>query len=158
MIEIGTWTKAKQKASIKNALTNYPTLLEATQSYEVLWDGDVSASSGGYYMTENHVVNLSKSISSLHKGIVLHWQAYDSTNKTPFDYDHVYNFVPKQHIVSNPGQDNLCILAIGNNFGRKLVYISDNSIVGNAQNTSTATLNGLTFSNNHWILTEVIGI
>lgn len=156
MIEIGTWTKDNQKENIKTAIETYPGLLEATNSYEILWDGAKQTSTGGWFMNETHTIALPKPISSLHKGIILHWQAYESS--TAKNYDHHYNFIPKSHINKYDGAETNIILGTANKFGRKCLLIGNNSIVGTSSNDTNNVKNGVSFTNNFWVLTQVIGI
>ena len=119
----------------------------------VLW-----SASSGWQMAANVTANLSHNVSTCPSGIVLHWQAY--ANSATQDYDHVYTFVPKQHVVVSSGKGVVCQLA-NSNFGyvgTKYVYVANGGITGHANNQSTGTANGITYANNPWVLTQVIAV
>lgn len=122
----------------------------STPAGTVLW------SSSGLQMAANVTATLDYPVTSCPSGIVLHWQAYAS-NATR-DYDHVYTFIPKQHVVASPGKGVVCQLANGGFgfVGTKYVYVSDSGITGHSSNTATGTASGITYANNHWVLTQVI--
>jgi len=117
----------------------------------VLW-----SASNGWQMAANVTATLSYPISSCPSGIVLHWQAY--ANSATQDYDHVYTFIPKQHVVANAGSGMVCQLANGGFgfVGTKYVYVHDGKVVGHSSNTATGTASGITYNNGHWVLTQVI--
>ena len=127
----------------------------STAAGTVIWS---SGSSGGWQMAANVTAPLTYNISTCPSGIVLHWQAY--ANSATQDYDHVYTFVPKQHVVVSSGKGVVCQLANSNYgyVGTKYVYIANGSITGHANNTATGTANGITYANNHWVLTQVIAV
>lgn len=125
----------------------------STAAGTVLW-----SASSGWQMAANVTATLSDPISSCPSGIVLHWQAY--ANSATQDYDHVYTFIPKQHVVVSSGKGVVCQLA-NSNFGyvgTKYVYVANGGITGHANNQSTGTANGITYANNHWVLTQVIAV
>jgi hypothetical protein len=120
--------------------------------------GTVIWSSSGWQMAANVTATLSYPISSCPSGIVLHWQAYAS-NATQ-DYDHVYTFIPKQHVVVSNGKGVVCQLANGGFgfVGTKYVYVSDGSIRGHSGNQATGTASGITYNCGHWVLTQIIAV
>lgn len=120
--------------------------------------GTVLWSNSGWAMAANVTLTLAYNMSTCPSGIVLHWQAY--ANGETKDYDHVYTFIPKQHAVVSAGAGVVCQLA-SNSFayvGTKYVYVGNSTITGHANNISTGTANGITYANNHWVLTQVIAV
>lgn len=111
---------------------------------------------GAYYMTAGHTATLSDKVSNQLSGIVLVWSAY--SNGTAQNYDWSYYFVPKWHAALHAGQ-SVDILMMNNTIAsnvmcRKLVYVHDNKIVGNDNNTAT----GTGYANNAKVLRAVIGV
>ena len=126
----------------------------AIKANKVLWgeDGDC------YYMSANHTITLSEKVSEQETGIVLHWQAYVSGLK---NYDHVYRFIPKQHVVNNNSAGIITNMATVTwaTVGAKYVYVYDTKIEGNDYNTSSGTgSSGIKYNNKHWVLSGVIGV
>lgn len=119
----------------------------------VIW-----SASSGWQMAANVTATLDYNISTCPSGIVLHWQAY--ANSATQDYDHVYTFIPKQHVAVSSGKGVVCQLANSNfgYIGTKYVYVANGGITGHANNQSTGTANGITYANNHWVLTQVIAV
>lgn len=118
---------------------------------KVLW-------TGAYYMTSGHTATFTNSqkVSEQLNGIVLVWSAY--SNSTAQDYDWTYYFVPKWHVAFHEGQ-SVDILMMNNTIAsnvmcRKLVYVYDDRITGNDNNTAT----GTGYANNAKVLRAVIGV
>lgn len=113
------------------------------------------------YMNENQALTLSEPVSSQTNGIVFHWQGFNQTTLTPYDYDHVYHFVPKNHVISNNGKGIQMIMS-NTDFGFvacKYIYLSDTKIQGNINNAKDGTgASGIKYTNRHWVLTEVLGV
>ena len=119
---------------------------------KVLW------SDNGFYMNDAQTATLSEPLSSQHKGIVLHWQAYVPGDGTK-DYWHNYAFVPKTHASSDPGQGVSGIFNCGAYVAIKYVYVFDDRITGNAANANASyALLGTTIDNRRLVLTEVLGV
>lgn len=119
------------------------------RNVKVLW-------TGGYFMTSAHTARLSMPVSYQLNGIVLVWSAY--ANGSVQNYDWTYYFVPKWHVAFHDGQ-SVDILMMNNTIAsnvlcRKLVYVHDNKIVGNDNNTAT----GTGYANNAKVLRAVIGV
>lgn len=117
----------------------------------VLW-------TGAYYMTSGHTATFTNSqkVSEQLNGIVLVWSAY--ANSAAQNYDWTYYFVPKWHVAFHEGK-SVDILMMNNTIAsnvmcRKLVYVYDNRIVGNDNNTAT----GTGYANNAKVLRAVIGV
>lgn len=117
----------------------------------VLW-------TGCYYMSASHTATLSQNVSAQPHGIVLAWSAYVSGAAK--DYDWFYQFIPKWHVSTHGGTGvGITMSTVTFSYiGSKYVYVYDNKIVGNDNNTSTGTTNGVTRANNYWVLRAVIGV
>ena len=139
----------------KKSNTNYDTeWVDAIQNNQILWGPDYK------YMGANQTINLSQKVSEQKNGIVLVWQAYSDNSPQPWDYN--FTFIPKWQPMTNSSRGNCCFLAgsNGDTIGTKYVYIYDDKIVGNDINSngSTKRNSGITTTNNHWVLTYVIGV
>ena len=125
---------------------------------KVLWTGG----DGGYYMTDTHRISLSENVSAQPNGIILVWSMY--TNGAAENSAFNYTFVPKQHITSFGGCGVSCFLtgyanSTGTNaLGFKYVYVNNDTIVGNVRNNYAGESNGITLSNNRFVLRQVIGV
>lgn len=125
--------------------------ITSSRSGNLLWEG-------GYYMTASHTARFTNNqkISDQLSGVVLVWSAY--ANGAPQDYDWTYYFVPKWHVAFHEGQ-SVDILMMNNTIAsnvmcRKLVYVYDDRITGNDNNTAT----GTGYANNAKVLRAVIGV
>lgn len=122
---------------------------------KVLW-------SGGYYMTDTHKIPLSENVSAQPNGIVLVWSLYSNGAAENAGFNYI--FVPKQHITSFAGCGVSCFLtgyanATGTSaLGFKYVYVNNDSIVGNKNNSYAGESNGLTLGSNKFVLRQVIGV
>lgn len=122
---------------------------------KVLW-------SGGYYMTDTHKITLSENVSAQPNGIVLVWSLY--SNGTAENAGFNYIFIPKEHITSFAGCGVSCFLTGYANstgtsaLGFKYVYVNNDSIVGNKNNSYAGESNGLTLGSNKFVLRQVIGV
>lgn len=122
---------------------------------KVLW-------SGGLYMNELHTATLTENVSSQRHGIVLVWSGYSGGVG---NYNWHCNFVPKEAVAlaNSLGGNGFCF-EMGSSkvsiFGTKYVYIYDDRIVGNADNTATGTSTGtnIKYTNNAFVLRYVIGV
>lgn len=119
---------------------------------KVLWDG-------AYYMQAGQTVTLSESIHNQPNGIVLIFSRY--SNGTAQDYDFHHFFIPKYHVLVNDGKGSNFMMcdSTGAVMARKYLYISGSSITGHTNNTATgATSCGITWTNNSFVLRQVIGV
>jgi len=120
--------------------------------------GTVLWSSGGWHMAANHTANLAYNVSTCPTGILLHFQPY--TSSTTQNYNHIYYFVPKEHVASYNGTG--VVVQLGNpnfsNMASKYLYISNDHITGHANNTATGTGSGITYNNGTWVMTQVIAV
>lgn len=118
----------------------------------VLW-------SGGYYMTSEHTVNLSESVSAQPHGICLIFSEYLNgavNNAQFFSY-----FVPKMFPATHNGR-GMCFSMFTNtlsHFATKYLYITNTQILGNDNNSLSGTgASGITYTNNRFVLRYVIGV
>lgn len=103
-------------------------------------------------MRDGQEINLSEPVSAQHRGIVLHWQYYNTGAE---DHNHNYFFVPKSQI---NGAGVTMMGFVQSYFFKKYVYVKDDKITGNADNDQVKTLSGVQFNNNKAVLTEVLGV
>lgn len=119
----------------------------------VLW-------SGAMYMTDAHTISLSQKVSKQAAGIALIFSSYNGESAN--DYHFNCFFVPKTQIKTHAGLGHTFFLCNNNTFGTvgsKYLYISDDKIVGNANNTASGTSEcGLTYNNKYFVLRYVIGV
>lgn len=120
----------------------------------VLWGPDY------YYMSASNTINLSQKVSEQKTGIVLVWQAYSDGAPQPWDYN--FTFIPKWQAMTNSSRGVTCFLSNSHAgyIGTKYVYVFDNKITGHNENSTGATKgnSGITTTNNHWVLTHVLGV
>ena len=118
---------------------------------KILW-------TGGYYMTNTHIITFSEAASKQPSGIVLVWSEYvdgEAKNQT-----WTSNFVPKTLIASHSGTGHCFWMSTSNGayIATKYVYIRDDGITGHANNGITITNSGVTLNNNRFVLRYVIGV
>lgn len=119
---------------------------------QLLWEG-------GRYMTADHTNALAEPVSKQRSGIVLVFSEYidGATSDTAFHE----MFIPKTMVAKHPGKGHCFQLSSSNldHFATKYLYISDDKIVGHANNGMTGTGDcGITFSNTRFVLRYVIGV
>ena len=126
----------------------------AYHEQKLLWGGDLTS---GMYMTEGHTATLTEAVSAQPHGIVLVFCAYNGTSDTNYSWQCF--FVPKQ-LVSLSTSGHTFTLGRGKftYTGTKYLYINDTSISGHADNSLTGTSNGITYTNNKFVLRYVIGV
>lgn len=121
---------------------------------QILWGPDY------YFMSGSNTINLSQKVSEQKNGIVLVWQAYSDNAPQPWDYN--FTFIPKWQVITNSSRGVMCFLATSHAsyIGTKYVYLFDDKIKGYNDNSTGATKgnSGITTTNNHWVLTYVIGV
>ena len=121
---------------------------------KVLWGGDMAS---GMYMTAGHVANLSEPVSAQRHGIVLVFCAYAGTSDTNYSWQSF--FVPKQLVALSTAGHNFVLSRGKYTFtGTKFLYISDTAITGHADNNLSGASNGVTYTNDKFVLRYVIGI
>lgn len=114
--------------------------------------------SGGHFMTGSHTATLSENVSDQPHGIVLVWSAY--ANGSAQDYNWHFDFIPKEFVNLASSRGFLSIMA-GSKFNyvaTKYVYIYNDKITGNNDNSTTGTGSGITYTNNAFVLRYVIGV
>lgn len=120
----------------------------------VLWGPDY------YFMSGSNTINLSQKVSEQKNGIVLVWQAYSDGAPQPWEYN--FTFIPKWQAITNSSRGVVCFLATSHAsyIGTKYVYVFDDKVTGHNDNSTGPTKgnSGITTTNNHWVLTYVIGV
>lgn len=127
--------------------------LEFLRGKKVLWTGKD-------YMNELQTAVLTEKISAQQNGAVLVWSGYDSVNNVEQNqFFHTY-YVPKELIKlqNNKGHSIILPGTVFSTIGAKYVYISDDKIVGHADNNISSTRNGITFDNKRFVLRYVLGV
>ena len=117
----------------------------------ILWEGAI-------FMKEGQIAELFEPVSEQKTGIVLVWSSY--RNGVADNSNWTYCFVPKEHIQYANGA-GIDMHMSGTAFGGmccKYVYVSDNQITGHASNDDTGTANGITYTNNLFVLRYVLGV
>lgn len=121
---------------------------------QILWGPDY------YFMSAGNTINLSQKVSEQKNGIVLVWQAYSNDAPQPWDYN--FTFIPKWQVITNSSRGVMCFLATSQAgyIGTKYLYLFDDKIKGYNENSTGATKgnSGITTTNNHWVLTYVLGV
>lgn len=122
----------------------------------LLWGS--TASDTGYYMTAGHTATLSEKVSAQQNGIVLVFSTITSGTVKNENFNHV--FVPKKFVAIQSGMGTSCFIhdAEFANVASKRLYIYDDKITGHANNSSTATSNGIKYNNGAYVLRYVIGV
>lgn len=115
---------------------------------------------GVYYMNASQTATLSELVSKQRSGIVLVFSRYSSS--TAQDYHFNTFFVPKYQIAKHTGCGHTFMMTTDASFGlyaAKYLYINDDRIVGNDNNTATGTgACGITYTNAGFVLRYVIGV
>lgn len=114
--------------------------------------------SGAQYMSDTQTVTLSAPISAQPHGITLVFSRY--SNGAANDHNFIEFFVPKSLVAQKPGVGHSFLMATNvlTYIATKYLYINDETIVGHANNTATGTANGITYTNNAFVLRYVIGV
>ena len=121
---------------------------------KVLWGGDMES---GMYMTAGHTANLTEAVSAQRHGIVLVFSYYNGADDTNYNWQSF--FVPK-YLVSVSTSGHTFTLNRGKfaAVGTKYLYIKDTQITGHDDNSLTGTANGITYTNNKFVLRYVLGV
>lgn len=106
-------------------------------------------------MAAGTVITLPEPLSSQSHGIVLHWQGYSSGASQ--NGNHSYQYIPREHADFGGGVGHTMSVSDGTIVGCKYVYVTDTTITGHANNNSSFDRGGVTFANNRWVLTQIIG-
>ena len=151
-----TWAEYKDRVDFKKVTIKGKDIISdiVYGDNQVLWGPDY------YYMLASQTINLSQKVSEQKNGIVLVWQAYSNNAVQPWDYN--FTFIPKWQAITNSSRGVVCYLATSHAgyIGTKYVYLFDDKIKGHNDNSTGATKgnSGITTTNNHWVLTHVIGV
>lgn len=114
---------------------------------------------GSQLMDANTTITLNENVSKQPTGIVLVFGRYASSTAQTYHYNHI--FVHKDFVKLHPGGGSCFFMTAGAAFavvGSKYLYIADDKITGNADNTKTGTANGITYNNAGFDLRYVIGV
>lgn len=105
-------------------------------------------------------ITLSEKVENQMSGIVLVFSAYSAAEGAAQDDNFNSFFVPKALITEKSGYGNTFIMASSNfgNIATKYLYIKNDEITGHADNQSSGTSNGITYTNNAYVLRYVIGV
>lgn len=116
--------------------------ISAIKTNNLLWEG-------AFYMHGTQTAWLSQKVSEQTNGIVLAWSGY--SNGEAKNYNWVFTFVPKYWVTAFPGNGVFQVMGGTQGVaGMKYVYVFDNRITGNAENS-----NG---TNKNFVLRYVIGV
>lgn len=114
---------------------------------------------GSQLMGANETITLRENVSAQPNGIVLVFGRYSSGAAQTYHYNHI--FVHKDFVKLHSGGGSCFFMVAGAAFGvvgSKYLYIADDRITGNADNTKTGTANGITYNNAGFDLRYVIGV
>lgn len=120
---------------------------------KILW-------SGAYYMSENQVANLTEAISEQPNGIILVFSRYNTAGSEVLDQHFSYHIFPKIMLsyVGAGGSVFNMRTSTESYAASKYLYFTDTSIKGHANNNDSGTgNNGITYTNNAFVLRYVIG-
>lgn len=133
-------------------------------SNKILW-------SGSWYMNSDQTFSLDEAVSAQANGIILVWSKYKPDDSTYENSNFNFTFVPRNFVESHGGKgvSSFCSTATGNVVALKYLYISDTSIsgytettssgtYGNSANQYTGTSSGITFTPKQFVLRYVIGV
>ena len=151
-----TWSEYKDRVDFKKITIQGKDIISNIiyANNKILW--------GPYYyfMSGGDTINLSQKVSEQKTGIVLVWQAYSDGAPQPWDYN--FTFIPKWQAITNSSRGVVCYLSTSQagKIGTKYVYLFDDKIKGHNENSTGAKKgnSGITTTNNHWVLTNVIGV
>lgn len=113
--------------------------------------------SGSYLMNASQTATLSEKISEQKNGIIMIFSLY--LNGTAKDENFSNHFVSKKLIEKVNGAKTSFFMANASfsYIGCKTLNIYDDKITGYDQNSSSGTVNGITYKNNNYVLRYVIG-
>lgn len=120
------------------------------KTQKVLWQG-------GSYMNAEQTANLTETVDSQNNGIVLVWSAY--SNSAVSNTNFYCYYVPKLVVSLHTGAGHA--IALGGETGiqaHKYVYVHNDRIVGNRNNSGNNTYNGVSYQNSNFVLRYVIGV
>ena len=112
-----------------------------------------------WYMNETQTVYLEEKLSEQLNGIIIVWSFYDNGAK---NWSWNFTVIPKAFIADNPSVAGMSTFMVNNatlgSVAVKYLYIYDNSIKGNENNTKTGTgASAIKYANNKFVLRWVYG-
>lgn len=121
--------------------------------------GTYTYDSIGWYMNGTQTIYLEEKLSEQQNGIILVWSYYDNE---PKNWSWNFTVIPKALIPDNPNNGGMSSFMVENatfgNLGVKYIYIWDNRIVGNDNNSKTGTgTSAIKYANNKFVLRWVYG-
>lgn len=159
-IEDGETRKLQMLTAGDGIVIDENNVISATNSGPTSTDNQILWGPDYYFMSGGNTINLSQKVSEQKTGIVLVWQAYSDDAPQPWDYN--FTFIPKWQVSVNSSRGVSCFLvnSTGTIVGTKYVYLFDDKIKGYNENStgSTQRNSGITTTNNHWVLTYVLGV
>jgi len=110
----------------------------------------------GYWPLAGQTISLSEYISKQNNGIIVMWSGYSSSTAQNWGWQAC--IIPKYFVSVQNGKGVSCLLANSDfkNMAAKYIYVYDNQIVGNNNNSKTGTQNGVTYDS-AYITRYVIG-
>lgn len=121
---------------------------------KVLWGGDMTS---GMYMTSGHTATLTEAVRLQKHGIVLVFSYYNSADDTNYNWQTF--FIPKTLVtLTTSGHTFQLMQSKCTTVATKYLYIYDTYIKGHDDNNLTGTVNGITYTNNKFVLRYVFGV
>ena len=122
--------------------------------------GTYTYNSIGWYMLSGQTIHLEEKLSEQQNGVILVWSFYDSGVAQNWSWN--FTVIPKIFITDNTSVGGMCTFMVNNaTFGSvavKYLYIYDNRIKGNENNTKTGTgTSAIKYANNKFVLRWVYG-
>lgn len=122
--------------------------------------GTYTYNSLGWYMLASQTVYLEEKLSEQQNGVILVWSYYDPPNAQNWSWN--FTVIPKIFTTDNPSTGGMCTFMANNaTFGSvavKYLYIYDNKITGNDNNSKTGTgTTAIKYANNKFVLRWVYG-
>ena len=123
-------------------------------------EGTYTYDSISWYMNETQTVYLEEKLSEQQNGIIIVWSYYDPPNAQNWSWN--FTVIPKIFTTDNTSVGGMCTFMVNNaTFGSvavKYLYIYDNRIKGNENNTKTGTgASAIKYANNKFVLRWVYG-
>lgn len=121
--------------------------------------GSYNYNSIGWYMDGAKTVYLEEKISDQLNGIILVWSFYNGGVK---DWGWNFTVIPKAFIADNPNTAGMSTFMVESatvgNVGVKYLYVKDDMIIGNDNNSASGTgTSGIKYYNNKFVLRWVYG-
>ena len=122
-------------------------------------EGTYTYDSIDWYMLASQIVYLEEKISEQLNGIIIVWSFYNGSAQ---NWGWNFTVIPKAWIPDNPNNGGMTTFMVENatvgNVGAKYIYIRDNRIVGNDNNSKTGTgTSAIKYANNKFVLRYVYG-